>query len=70
MAKTTVTNVSTGARGIRDDKHRLIMLERGESAEVELTDAERKDAKATGYFEFGKAAAERAAEGEGEAPAT
>ena len=68
MAKTLVTNVSTGARGIRNADHSLVMIERGQSAEVDLSDKERKDAEETGYFEFGKAAAKKA-EKEAEEPA-
>jgi len=38
-------------------------VERGESVEIDLTDAEKKDAKATGYFEFGEAAAKARRQG-------
>lgn len=53
MAKVTIRNISPGARGVRNPDGELIMIERGESAEVELSANERKDAEATGYFAFG-----------------
>jgi predicted Zn-dependent protease len=57
MAKTTVHNISTGARGIRDVNGTLVMIERGQSAEVDISAEEKSDGKATGWFKFGGAAA-------------
>lgn len=56
MAKTTIRNIARGARGVRTTDGELVMIERGESAELDLSAAERKDAEATGYFVFGDAA--------------
>jgi hypothetical protein len=36
MSKTTITNISTGARGARTKDGALVMLEPGESAEGEF----------------------------------
>lgn len=63
MAKVTITNTAPGARGVRKPNGELVMLERGETVEdFDISDDERKDAEKTGYFEFGKAAAKRAAD--------
>lgn len=53
MAKTTIRNNAPGARGVRDNSGNLVMIEAGQSADVELSEDEKKDAEATGYFAFG-----------------
>lgn len=68
MAKVTITNTSPGSRGVRTDDGELVMLEPGETRDLDLSASEKKDAEATGDFEFGQAAAKRAAkEDEGSA---
>lgn len=52
MAKTAIRNISPGPRGVRTVDGDLVMIERGASVELELSAAEKKDAEATGYFEF------------------
>lgn len=56
MAKTTLRNSSPGARGVRTVGGDLVMIEKGESAELDLDADELADAKQTGYFTFGAAA--------------
>lgn len=56
MAKTTIRNIAPGARGVRDTDGNLVMIEPGQSAELELSVDERKDAEAGGSFIFGDAA--------------
>lgn len=61
MAEQTVTNTAKGPRGL-NTVNGYRELAPGETASVELTEAEAKSAKGVGYFAFGKAAAEKAAE--------
>ena len=60
MAKHTFTNVSGGPR-IVNGSDGPVSIQPGQSAEVEISDAELKSAKSTEWFEFGKAAAKEAA---------
>jgi len=62
-----ITNTSAGPRGFYhgDD---LVMLERGETWEGDLNEADEKAADATGYFGFGNAAAKKAAQPESDDP--
>lgn len=65
FTKHTITNVSGGPKVINSPQGHI--LQAGQVAEdVELNEAELASAKATGYFEFGAAAAKRAAKDEGE----
>ena len=57
-----ITNTSQGPRGFYNGDA-LIMLERGETWEGELSDSDQASAKKAGYFGFGDHAAERASEG-------
>ena len=56
-----ITNTQKGARGV-NTKDGPVLIEPGETADVELSEAEAKIAKATGWFEFGAAAAKAAEE--------
>lgn len=57
MPKVTVRNISPGFRGLNAETGYL-EFNPGETREgVEITDAELKSARSTGYFEFGKDAA-------------
>ena len=56
---TTVTNVSNGPRGL-NAKGGVVMLEKGESREIEISDAEYDSSADTGWFEFGEKAAKKA----------
>lgn len=56
MAKTSIRNISAGPRGIYNADGQLVMVEKGETAELDLSAAERKDAETSGYFVFGDAA--------------
>jgi hypothetical protein len=47
-----VTNISKGPRGL-NTKAGPILVEIGETVDVELSDDEAKVSKATGWFEFG-----------------
>lgn len=71
MTKTTVRNTTKGYRGFHAVDG-YVELAPGETrADVELSDAERKSADGTGYFEFGaaaKAAARTAAPASNAAP--
>jgi len=51
-----VTNISNGPRGI-NGKDGPVLIEAGETSEVEVNDAELKVAKSTGWFDFGAKAA-------------
>lgn len=57
-----IINTSQGPRGFYNGDA-LIMLERGETWEGELSDSDQASAKKAGYFGFGDHAAERASEG-------
>jgi hypothetical protein len=66
FSKQTITNVSGGPKIINGRS--AVLLQHGETVEdVEINDAEFDVAKSSGYFEFGKAAAARAAK-DAEAP--
>ncbi|TPL06679.1 hypothetical protein [Mesorhizobium sp. B2-4-11] len=54
-----VTNTQAGPRGL-NTKTGPVLVEPGQSVDVEIDDAELKVAKATGWFDFGKAAAKAA----------
>lgn len=56
MAKTTIRNVAPGPRGVRTKGGDLVMLEAGESQDLDLEAGELEDAKASGHFTFGAAA--------------
>lgn len=56
MSKTTLRNISPGPRGVRTTAGDLVMIEKGDSAELDLDAAEKKDAEASGYFVFDSAA--------------
>lgn len=56
MAKTSIRNIALGARGVYGSDGQLVMIEPGETQELDLTAAERKDVEASGYFLFGDAA--------------
>lgn len=61
FSKQTVTNISLGPRILNSREGHI--LQPGETVEdVDVNEAELEIAKSTGYFEFGKAAAKRAAE--------
>jgi len=53
-----VTNISKGPRGI-NAKSGPVLVEPGETVEVELSEAELKVSKGTEWFEFGKSADDR-----------
>lgn len=57
-----VTNTAKGIRGLHTVEG-YQEFQPGQTLTVELSEAEYTSAKRTGYFAFGKAAAERAAEG-------
>jgi hypothetical protein len=65
MAKVTIKNTSDGPRGVHTNRG-LRFLEPGESREVEISDAELKGAKSTGYFEVGGKAEKPEDDGLGE----
>ncbi|MBD9519293.1 hypothetical protein IB262_05215 [Ensifer sp. ENS02] len=52
-----VTNIAKGARGL-NAKEGPVLVEPGQSVEVDMLDEEVKVSKATGWFEFGAKAAE------------
>ena len=52
-----VTNISKGARGL-NAKDGPVLVEPGQTVEVEMLDEEAKVSKATGWFEFGSKAAD------------
>lgn len=66
MAKTKFTNKQPGARGIRGTDGVLVMIEPGQSATVDVSDAELKDAKASKFFAIGGQADANAGDGDGE----
>jgi hypothetical protein len=47
-----ITNKETGPRGLWH-KSQMILLEGGQSTEVDLSAADRKAAESTGFFDFG-----------------
>ena len=49
-----ITNIEKGPRGL-NTKDGAILVEPGQTVDVELVEAELKVAKATGWFDFGKA---------------
>lgn len=51
-----VTNISKGPRGL-NTKNGPVLIEVGETVDVEMSDDEAKVSKATGWFEFGNKAA-------------
>lgn len=52
--KPTIKNISEGPRGVTNAAGDTVMLERGETRnDIELTAAELRSAKATGYFQIG-----------------
>ena len=51
-----VTNISKGPRGL-NAKEGPVLLEVGQSVDVEMSDDELKVSKATGWFEFGNKSA-------------
>jgi hypothetical protein len=53
MATTKIRNIAPGARGLRGSDGRLVMIEPGETVELELSSSDRKDAEGSGYFAFG-----------------
>lgn len=59
-----ITNVEKGPRGL-NTKDGPILVEPGQSVDVDLSEAEAKIAKATGWFDFGKADAKPADEKKG-----
>lgn len=50
-SKVSVKNISTGPRGVHSTTGE-VTIEAGRTVDVELSDAERKSAEGTGYFEF------------------
>lgn len=46
-----ITNISTGPRGFWAGG-KLVMLERGQSVERDLSEADLKNAESTGFFDF------------------
>jgi hypothetical protein len=65
MASKTYTNTARGSRGIRTKDGNLVMIEPGQSVDLEDVDpAEAKDAELHG-IESGKAAAKEAAKDDG-----
>lgn len=56
-----ITNMQPGPRGLNAISG-PVMLDPGQSIDVEMSEAEAKIAKATGWFEFGKAKSEKPAE--------
>lgn len=50
-----ITNTSQGARGV-NTKEGPVLIEPGQTVDVDLVDAERKVADATGWFDFGSKA--------------
>lgn len=60
--KVTLTNVSGGPKVVNAVP--IITLHHGESADVEMTEGELAVAKGHDWFEFGKAAASKAAKGD------
>lgn len=61
MAKTTFKNTAPGPRGVYGPGG-LVMIESGSSVEIDVDAQELKDAKASGYFEFGGKADDPSAE--------
>lgn len=57
---TKITNTSDGPRSVHSVNGE-VLIEAGATADLDLSDSEMKSAKATGYFEFGAAAAAKAA---------
>lgn len=53
-----ITNTQVGPRGLNAISG-PVMLDPGQTVDVEMSEAEAKIAKATGWFEFGKAKAEK-----------
>jgi hypothetical protein len=47
-----IKNVSPGPRGLNAKDGHIVVLQAGEEADVDLSDAEVKSAKAGGQFEF------------------
>jgi len=62
-----ITNISEGPRGFHTAAG-SVTLEKGQTWEGDLTDAERQAAQDTEYFAFGDAAAKKAAKAESEDP--
>lgn len=60
MAKHTFTNTADGPRIVNGSEGPVSILP-GQSADVEVSDAELKSAKATEWFELGSKAAKEAA---------
>lgn len=56
-----ITNTSQGPRGVNTVEG-PVLLEPGQSVDVELSEAEAKVARSTGWFKFGGKAEEPAAE--------
>jgi hypothetical protein len=56
VATVSIRNISEGPRGVYNADGGLVMIEKGETAELDISAAERKDAEASGYFLFGDAA--------------
>jgi hypothetical protein len=54
-----VTNIDEGPRGLNTEDG-PVLVEPGQSVDVKLSDAEAKIAKATGWFDFGRASTEAA----------
>lgn len=52
-----ITNTQAGPRGL-NTKDGQVLVEPGQTVDVEMHEDELKVAKGTGWFEFGKAAAE------------
>jgi hypothetical protein len=53
-----ITNIEKGPRGV-NTKEGPVLVDPGHSIEADLSDAELKVAKATGWFEFGKGSAKK-----------
>lgn len=56
-----ITNISKGPRGVNGPSG-PVLIEAGETAEIDLSEAEAKIAKATGWFEFGESEPEEPVE--------
>ena len=56
-----ITNTQQGARGV-NTKEGPVLIEPGHTVDLDLSEAEAKIAKGTGWFEFGAAAAKAAEE--------
>jgi hypothetical protein len=56
-----ITNIEKGPRGLNTQEG-TILVEPGQAVDVDLSEVEAKIAKATGWFDFGKAEAKPADE--------